>query len=134
MHTYILVSQARPFTLKTEGERVWYHTIDQFCTGSKILAPPMRLPSSLSRVRTWQVILAKDVQESPARLLRGCQLFSCLRGIETPGDMPLFLLLGCENILVFVVEQMKTENFMQAFGDVAILGYEFSAQNFAMAR
>jgi hypothetical protein len=26
--------------------------------------------------------------------------------------MPLFQLLGCENILVFVVEQMKTENLM----------------------
>jgi hypothetical protein len=30
--------------------------------------------------------------------------------------MLLFQLLGCENLPVFVVEQMKTENFMQAFG------------------
>jgi hypothetical protein len=36
--------------------------------------------------------------------------------------MPLFQLLGCENILVFVVEKMKTKNFMQAFGGVAVLG------------
>jgi hypothetical protein len=36
--------------LPKTGERVRYHTIDQFCTSSKILAPPMRLPSSLSRV------------------------------------------------------------------------------------
>jgi hypothetical protein len=35
--------------------------------------------------------------------------------------MPLFL-LGCENKLAFVVEQMKTENFVRAFGGVAILG------------
>jgi hypothetical protein len=29
---------------------------------------------------------------------------------ETPPDLPLFQLLGCENILL---EQIKTENFMQ---------------------
>jgi hypothetical protein len=34
----------------------------------------------------------------------------------------LLQLLGCENLLVFVVEQM---NIMWAFGGVAIVGYEF---------
>jgi hypothetical protein len=67
--------------------------------------------------------------------LPAVQLFYCKES-EIPGDMLLFQLLGCENILVFVVEQMKTDNFMRAFGGVAILGYEFlrSACNDAMVR
>jgi hypothetical protein len=41
--------------------------------------------------------------------------------------MSLLQLLGCENILVFVVEQMKTENLMQGIWGrgLPILGHEF---------
>ena len=36
--------------------------------------------------------------------------------LDSPRDLLLFQLLGCENILVFVVSQKKTENLMWAFG------------------
>ena len=48
--------------------------------------------------------------------LSAVQLFA--GKLDPPRDLLLFQLLGCENILVFVVSQKKTENLMGEFGGV----------------
>ena len=79
----------------------------------------MRSSSYLSHVRTW-----------PSYFSEGCAGISCHVAVQLPAvqlfagkldpprDLLLFQLLGCENILVFVVSQKKNENLICTFGGV----------------